>query len=84
MRRTASLAAVCTALLDRRKERQWGYDIGRRAGVPSGVLYPMLTRLVAAGWLTSAWDDRPDSGPRRRYYEVTDEGARAMREIVKR
>lgn len=49
----------------------------RKAGVRSGVLYPMLTRMLDEGWLTDGWenlDPRVDRRPPRRYYELTDKG----------
>lgn len=79
MRRTVPLVKVCTAMLEQ-PGRQWGYDIGKRSGVQSGVLYPILARMVAAGWLRSDWSDDGGTGPRRRYYEVANEAA--MREMV--
>lgn len=57
--------------------KHWGYDLGKRAGVRSGVLYPMLTRMLDEGWLTDGWEDPTTiqaKRPPRRYYELTDEG----------
>jgi PadR family transcriptional regulator PadR len=47
------------------------------SGVRSGVLYPMLTRMLEAGWLTDGWEDPAtirEKRPPRRYYELTDLG----------
>lgn len=52
-----------------------GLEVGRRAGVPVGTLYPLLRRLEGAGLARGWWGDadgRP--GPRRRYYELTPAG----------
>lgn len=61
--------------------RHWGYDLSKRADVRSGVLYPVLHRMLGEGWLTDGWED-PTSirgkRPPRRYYELTDEGRRAL------
>lgn len=39
-----------------------------------GTLYPMLTRLRTQG-LVSTYDEVSDSGPVRKYYQVTEAGA---------
>ncbi len=59
-----------------------GADIMRATGLFSGTLYPMLLRLERAGWLTSRWEEEiPQTlgRPRRRFYEVTGEGAKQAR-----
>lgn len=62
-------------------DRHWGYQLSKTSGVRSGVLYPILTRLLDAGWLTDGWED-PSAitakRPPRRYYELTDEGRLAL------
>jgi hypothetical protein len=57
VRMTHALVQVAAALLDKPDERRWGYDVAKRAGVRSGVLYPMLTRMLNEGWLTDGWED---------------------------
>jgi PadR family transcriptional regulator PadR len=60
-------------------DRFWGYDLARRAHLRSGVLYPMLHRLLDEGWLRDGWDEAVPDGkrkaPPRRYYELTELGA---------
>lgn len=47
--------------------------------VAHGTLYKALSRLEDMGLLTSAWEqDPPADRPRRRLYEITAEGARAV------
>src|SRR5690349_12515083 len=49
----------------------------RATGHPSGALYPMLTRLLAAGWLEAHWEDVDpvaEGRPARRYYRLTPDG----------
>ncbi|MCR6486811.1 PadR family transcriptional regulator [Amycolatopsis sp. OK19-0408] len=79
MRKTHSLIQVAAALMAQPSSRQWGYDLSRRAGVRSGVLYPMLTRMLDEGWLTDGWEDpaatREQKRPPRRYYELTAKGS---------
>ena len=73
---------VAIALLERRGERQWGYELGQRAELRSGVLYPILHRLLEQGWLEDGWEEQEGEGsrrrPPRRYYEVTELGEREL------
>ncbi len=52
MRRTKALLAVATALLDRPDDRHHRYKLSRAAEIRSGVMYPLLWRLLKAGLLT--------------------------------
>jgi DNA-binding PadR family transcriptional regulator len=61
----------------------WGLMIIKRSGRPAGTIYPVLDRLERLGWVTSEWDDAADrSGPRRRLYRLTAEGATTARQTV--
>jgi PadR family transcriptional regulator, regulatory protein PadR len=85
MRKTHALVQVAIALLDNPAERHWGYELSKRSAVRSGVLYPMLTRMLDEGWLTDGWEDPTtiqDRRPPRRYYELTDQGRRALGAIL--
>jgi PadR family transcriptional regulator, regulatory protein PadR len=42
-----------------------------------GTLYPLLSRLRRDGFVKTEWRESTD-GPPRRYYELTDEGRRAL------
>jgi len=56
----------------------WGLRIIKASGKPAGSVYPILDRLEAAHWVTSEWEENAErSGPRRRYYELTEGGGRA-------
>lgn len=73
------------ALLSDPKARHWGYDLSKKAGVRSGVLYPLLTRMLADGYLSDGWEDPADTGgkrPPRRYYEVTPLGLRELGAVL--
>ncbi|WP_329290433.1 PadR family transcriptional regulator [Streptomyces sp. NBC_01455] len=77
MRKTHALMQVATELLAEPGGKHYGYDLAKRSGVRSGVLYPMLTRLVDAGWLNDGWEDPTtieQRRPPRRYYELTEDG----------
>lgn len=45
--------------------------------VMEGTLYPLLTRLKNAGWLTYRWEESTQ-GPPRKYYSLTPEGNSVM------
>jgi PadR family transcriptional regulator PadR len=63
----------------------WGLLIIKSSGKPAGSVYPILDRLESAGWVTSAWeDDTARSGPRRRYYELTEGGASAATAAIRK
>jgi PadR family transcriptional regulator PadR len=82
-RRTQARLAIASELLTRRDQAHWGYELSRRAGVGPGSMYPFLAELLAAGYLTDGWEDRPPAGrPPRRHYEVTDKGETFLREFV--
>lgn len=77
MRRTASRRAIAEALLAAPDARHWGYALAKTARVRSGVLYPILGKMLDAGWLADGWEDPAtitEKRPPRRYYVVTDLG----------
>jgi PadR family transcriptional regulator, regulatory protein PadR len=77
MRMTNASVAVAAALLEQPRGKHWGYDLSRRANVRSGVLYPMLKRMLDDGWLEDGWEDPSQLTDRRsprRYYTITDIG----------
>jgi DNA-binding PadR family transcriptional regulator len=52
----------------------------KAAGLPSGTLYPMLTRLEDQKLVSSAWETPQVGGERpRRYYQLTGEGIAVAR-----
>ncbi|MEZ5318890.1 MAG: PadR family transcriptional regulator [Vicinamibacterales bacterium] len=67
---------------------RFGLDIMRDTGLPSGTVYPTLTRAEASGLVRGRWESRRDADaaarPRRRYYELTDAGAAALDEALAR
>ncbi|MGW5227485.1 PadR family transcriptional regulator [Nocardia niigatensis] len=86
MRRTHSLIQVAVALLAEPDTRHWGYELSRQSGVRSGVLYPMLSKMLAEGWLTDGWEDPAtitQKRPPRRYYELTDQGKLELAGMVR-
>lgn len=60
----------------------YGLDLVARTGLPSGTVYPTLARLKRSGLVVARWEDQRvaerEGRPRRRYYELSTEGARAL------
>jgi PadR family transcriptional regulator PadR len=86
MRKTHSLIKVLDALMENPTTRHWGYELSRRSGIRSGVLYPILARLLEAGLLTDGWEEQHETHgkrPPRRYYELTGEGQEAFSAILR-
>jgi PadR family transcriptional regulator PadR len=63
-----------------RERADYGYGLAQRlaeagvADVPGGTLYPALLRLEEQGLAEPSWAPS-ESGPRRKYYEITPAGA---------
>ncbi len=49
--------------------------------VVEGTMYPMLTRLKNAGFLSYTWRES-NSGPPRKYYALTEEGNMFLNELI--
>ena len=81
------VALALLAVLARAPEPMYGYQIAKTLerfgeGVLSGkqsALYPVLRNLEGAAFLSSHVGPS-DSGPPRRYYQITDAGRAALRE----
>ena len=60
----------------------YGFDVIDHTGLPSGTVYPALSRLERDGYVRSAWEDEAvahaGGRPPRRNYRVTAPGARAL------
>jgi PadR family transcriptional regulator PadR len=82
VRRTYALIQVAIALMADPDRRHWGYQLSKRSGVRSGVMYPLLQRMLDEGWLTDGWEEQAQTGrakrPPRRYYQLTDGGRKAL------
>ncbi|MCF8564579.1 PadR family transcriptional regulator [Alicyclobacillus tolerans] len=67
----------------------YGYDIAQQVrdqthgalAIKEGSLYPALKRLEANRFIDGYWGTDKDSGPRRRYYRITDRGKSHLREL---
>jgi PadR family transcriptional regulator PadR len=60
----------------------YGFDVIDQTGLPSGTVYPALSRLERDGYVRSAWEDEAEAHaegrPARRYYRLTAPGVRAL------
>jgi PadR family transcriptional regulator PadR len=86
MRKTYALVQVAAALMSDASGRHWGYELSKRSGVRSGVMYPALQRMLDQGWLVDGWEDQADRGkakrPPRRYYALTEVGKVALGALI--
>ena len=82
VRITLQTLQVLRIMLNDPVAEHYGLEISRQSGLPTGSIYPILTRLETAGWITSAWEDIDESAAgrrRRRYYRLTSYGAQRAR-----
>lgn len=76
-------------LLELLRAPSYGYDLirrladrgFRRAAQEPGVVYKVLRALEDSGSIHSEWSTQ-ESGPARRYYEITDQGRQLLRRRV--
>jgi DNA-binding PadR family transcriptional regulator len=61
---------------------EYGFDLCDQTGLPSGTVYPALSRLEEQGLVRSQWEAaeiaQRDKRPARRYYAITAAGQRAL------
>ena len=89
MSRNRALGAATVAILKAIQQgHRFGLDIMDATGFPSGTVYPTLARMEGRHYVESEWESaaaaKADGRPRRRYYRVTPEGARALGEALER
>jgi PadR family transcriptional regulator PadR len=85
MRKTHALLQVAFTLMEDPSGRHWGYDSMKRSGIRSGVLYPILQRMLVDRWLSDGWEDPTEiegRRPPRRYYKLTEKGCRELGAII--
>ena len=70
------------------KGSSYGFDIMDATGLPSGTVYPILSRLEKRGLVVSRWEgpeaEREPGRPPRRYYAVTPAGSDALDVAIER
>ena len=77
-RMTLPTQLVLEAMIAAPTEEMYGLEICHAAELPSGTIHPILARLERVGWVESRWEDvdpRSEGRPRRRYYQLTPQGA---------
>ena len=70
---TPGTAEVLKIFLEDPLKSHYGFELMQITGLPSGVLYPMLTRLAWAQWLTVRKEDidpHVAGRPARRFYKL--------------
>ena len=67
---------------------RYGFDVMDRTELPSGTVYPALSRLERDGYVKSHWENpvkaHGDRRPPRRYYRITAPGERVLAESLER
>ena len=85
MRKTYSLVQLAIALMSNPSGKHWGYQLSKASGIRSGVMYPLLSRMLEEGWLEDGWEDADPAKkkrPPRRYYTLTNEGRIQLGAVV--
>lgn len=85
VRVTVDVATVLRVFIDHMGEQQYGYQLMRDTGFPSGKLYPILARLLEAEWLEKnreTIDPRVEKRPVRHWYRLTEKGAVTARQAL--
>jgi PadR family transcriptional regulator len=66
---------------------RYGFDIIDVTDLPSGTVYPALSRLEDEGFLTSHWEDQriahKEKRPPRKYYAITGRGERVLQTVLR-
>ena len=68
------------------KSESYGYALiqevkrlsGERVEWTDGMLYPVLHRMEANGWIKSRWAEA-ENGRKRKYYSITKNGGKALK-----
>jgi DNA-binding PadR family transcriptional regulator len=80
---TQQLLLVLGALMVDPRHEWYGMELMERTQLTSGTVYPILRRLVAAGWLACAGEVPSDAGGAgRRLYALTRDGEREAAAVL--
>jgi PadR family transcriptional regulator PadR len=85
---TLQVQLVLRALLEEPARDRYGLELSEVVGLSPGTIYPILARLEQVGWVESAWE-KPEvhekaGRPRRRFYQLTRDGAEHARDALAR
>ena len=82
---TGAFLEVMQIFVDEPNRKFTGAEIKKKCDRKAGTVYPLLSRLVARGWIESEWEnidvDKEDRPPRR-LYSATKEGVRRAKSIL--
>ncbi|MFD4560116.1 PadR family transcriptional regulator [Streptomyces sp. NPDC058469] len=80
-----TLEVIKVLLTSTADDPAWGLKICEEADLGSGTVYPILERLVDAGWATRYEESGEHPGrPKRYYYELTAVGQQAAHQAKAR
>lgn len=83
-RRRRIMLQLGAGLLDFPDDQHYVYELTRRIGMRSGLVYPTLANFEYRGWITSGWETpEPENRPRRRWYQLTELGKRDLGLLIK-
>ncbi|MEV6490112.1 helix-turn-helix transcriptional regulator [Actinoplanes sp. NPDC051633] len=83
VRITRAVAAVLYVFVEDVGAQRHGYELMRLTAFPSGKIYPILARLLAAGWLEATMehiDPVKEARPPRRLYRLSERGITRARQ----
>jgi len=84
---TLTVQLVLRALLADPGREMYGREIMQAASLATGTVYPILARLEAEGWVSvrdAVIDKRAEGRPARRYYKLTESGAKEAGKAMSR
>jgi PadR family transcriptional regulator PadR len=84
-RMTTQTLAVLSVILSAPDAEWYGLELSKRSALKPGTIYPILDRLLKAGWLERRWEEIDpvmEGRPRRRLYCLTAIGAPAARHAL--
>jgi PadR family transcriptional regulator, regulatory protein PadR len=82
-RSSAHTLSLLSAMLERPRAWQYGYELAQITRLKSGTLYPILMRLSDRGMLESKWQPSEKPGlPPRHMYRLTVNGGVFAREQI--
>jgi DNA-binding PadR family transcriptional regulator len=83
---TGPVERVLRAMLADPAAPRYGLQISKLADLETGTLYPIMVRPERVRWVESSWEDPDvslsDKRPRRRYYQLTQDGAEQARNAL--
>lgn len=82
---TPQVGAVLSVLASNPDRERYPLEICEATGLLSGTVYPIMTRLAAAGWIMDRWEEidrRAEGRPARRYWRLVPEHVEPVRALL--